>query len=516
MREQGLSILVSLLQIMTMKWIFAIVFCIAVNSYGAEKNTLTSGLLGEGTESETPWYRIESGVEGPSFLLVGGMHGNEPAGSIAAGQIRHWPLVKGTLVVIPRANVLALSANERRLPGLDGDAGDLNRHFPRTGKEEKTLSPLAAEIWKFAEATKPNWVVDLHEGFAVNRQNSESVGSTILCDATEATLPLFEHSLAAVNASVDDPENLFRLISNSRTVNGSLVRACMDRLGATGSIFETTYTAQSLGVRVRQHRLMMHRLLTNLGMITNQPDDLIFENAHNKITRIGIYIGPGVFGNGPGSLQRTFASLPDEFTFRVIGPAEVQNNSIAQFDALIFPGGSGSKQAAGLGERGRENVRNFVREGGSFLGICAGCYLACENFPWSLKILDAKTKSSKWRRGKKVLELGFTDTGKEILKIDRDAAPVIYQNGPIMEAAGSPDIPDFETLAIFNTEVALYESPKGIQEGSPAILVGQFGKGRVIGISPHPEQSEGLTDLAPELIRWATAPRTEDSIGLSR
>ncbi|MEC5128177.1 BPL-N domain-containing protein [Verrucomicrobiales bacterium BCK34] len=499
-----------------MKWFFVLSLCLSGISFGADANAQSSGLLAEGTDSETPWYRIESGVEGPTFLLVGGMHGNEPAGSIAAGQIRHWPLGKGTLVVIPRANVLALDANERRLPGLTGDAGDLNRHFPETGKEDKTLSPIAGEIWKFAKAIEPDWVVDLHEGFAVNRQNPESVGSTILCDATDATLPLFEHSLAAVNASINDPENLFRLLSKSRTANGSLVRASMDRLGATGAIFETTYSNRSLGVRVRQHRLMVHRLLTNLGMIANEPDDLIFEDPETKITSIGIFVGPGVGGFGPAALDETFTDLPGEFTSRIIGPAEVQNNAITQFDVLIFPGGSGGKQAAALGERGRENVRDFVRNGGSYLGICAGCYLACENFSWSLKILDAKTKSSKWRRGKEVLELGFTNTGKEIMKIEADHAPVKYQNGPVMEAAESPDIPDFETLAIFNTEVALNETPKGIQKGSPAILAGHFGKGRVIGISPHPEQTEGLTHLAPELIRWATAPRTADSTGLSR
>ncbi|MDF1741066.1 MAG: succinylglutamate desuccinylase/aspartoacylase family protein [Verrucomicrobiales bacterium] len=499
-----------------MKWFFVLSLCLFGTSFGAETSAQSSGLLAKGTDSETPWYRIESGVEGPTFLLVGGMHGNEPAGAIAAGQIRHWPIVKGTLIVIPRANHLALDVKQRRFPGLSDDAGDLNRHFPRTGAEEKTLSPLAAEIWDFSKAIEPDWVVDLHEGFAVNRQNPKSVGSTILCDATDETLPLFEHSLAAVNASVDAPENLFRLLSNSRTANGSLVRASMDRLGATGAIFETTYTDQTLGVRVRQHRLMMHRLLTNLGMIENKPDDLIFENPETKVTNIGIYVGPGVGGFGPASLQETFTNLPDEFTSRIIGPVEVQNNSITQFDVLIFPGGSGGKQAAGLGERGRKNVRDFVHDGGSYLGICAGCYLACENFPWSLKILDAKTKSSKWRRGKEVLELGFTDAGKRIMKTDRDAAPVKYQNGPVMEPAESPDIPDFETLAIFNTEVALNKTPEGIQKGSPAILAGHYGKGRVIGISPHPEQTEGLTHLAPELIRWATTPGTADSTGLSR
>jgi hypothetical protein len=28
------------------------------------------------------------------------------------------------------------------------------------------------------------------------------------------------------------------------------------------------------------------------------------------------------------------------------------------------------------------NVREFVREGGGYCGICAGAYLACSNFSW--------------------------------------------------------------------------------------------------------------------------------------
>jgi len=156
-----------------MKGFLLLCFFFAVNSFGADDNTHTSGNLAEGTDSETPWYRIDSPVEGPTFLLVGGMHGNEPAGSIAADQIRDWPIVKGSLIVIPRANHLALTANQRRFPGLANDSGDLNRHFPKTDEKEKTVSPLAAAIWKLAKETKPDWVVDLHEGsFSVPLQDA--------------------------------------------------------------------------------------------------------------------------------------------------------------------------------------------------------------------------------------------------------------------------------------------------------------------------------------------------------
>lgn len=59
--------------------------------------------IAAGTEYATEAFVIDSGDAGPTVLIIGGMHGNEPAGAAAAAQIRHWPIVAGRLVVIPRA-----------------------------------------------------------------------------------------------------------------------------------------------------------------------------------------------------------------------------------------------------------------------------------------------------------------------------------------------------------------------------------------------------------------------------
>lgn len=220
-----------------------------------------------------------------------------------------------------------------------------------------------------------------------------------------------------------------------------------------------------------------------------------------EVIDVAIYRGPGVGGSGPDALLKTLSARPAEFTARFVTPEEIRAGVLREFDALIFPGGSGSRQAEGLGGDGREVVREFVRNGGGYLGICAGCYLACENYSWSLKILDAKTKSQKWKRGTKVLELDFTEEAKPLL--DLETAGVKYANGPVMEPAGSPDLPNFTTLAVFKTETAENGTPAGIQVNSPAILSGTYGEGRVVGISPHPEQSEGLEHIVPRLLRWS-------------
>jgi len=460
-------------------------------------------LIAPGSEWETEVQVIDSGVEGPVFLLVGGIHGDEPAGAIAAEQIRHWPVVKGKLVVIPRANRVALAAKSRRFPGLEKDAGDLNRHFPKSDGPDETDSPLAGALWEYVKTLEPDWVIDLHEGKAVHRIEPESVGSTIIFREGGGGDLHFEHALAAVNASIGDPEKLFVGLGRSGGADGSLVRAARERLGAYTAIFETTVPAWTLGVRVRQHRLMVHRILRNLGMVTGEPDDLVYRDEGDDRLAVAIYVGPGVGGTGPSSIDEKLSASPDRFIARYIGPEEVRNGALDQFDVVVFPGGSGSRQAEGLGEKGRENVREFVAGGSGYVGICAGCYLACENYSWSLRILDARTKSSKWRRGVGPLELGFEAPALELLAMTSPTALVKYANGPVMEPAGSPGIPDFTTLAVFKTEIAENDTPAGIQIDTPAILTGPFGKGRVVGISPHPEQSDGLRDLVPRLIEWS-------------
>jgi glutamine amidotransferase-like uncharacterized protein len=219
--------------------------------------------------------------------------------------------------------------------------------------------------------------------------------------------------------------------------------------------------------------------------------------------RVAIYTGPGVGGPGPELLAETLSKSPQRYSSRFIGPEDVRSGSLDSFDLVVFPGGSGSRQAEGLGIDGCEIVREFVNHGGGYLGICAGCYLACENFSWSLKILDAKTKSSKWKRGVKHLELGIADDARTLLGVSAESIVVKYANGPVMEPAGSPDLPDYTCLATFKTESAENNTPVGIQVGTPAILTGTFGTGRVVGISPHPEQTEGFSEIVPRLIEWA-------------
>lgn len=244
----------------------------------------SAGLLGEGTDWETEYFIVDSGRAGPTVLVVGGMHGNEPAGSVAAEQIRHWPIVKGKLVVLPRASVQALAAKSRRIPGVPRERANLNRNFPEVEEEgvNKVVprGPLSAALWTFAFEVKPDWLIDLHEGYEFNRSHkpapgkTKSVGSSVIYRGSPEMDSLMKRVVAAADELVADPENRFTQIRRGPVVTG-LARACINMMGAEGMILETTYTNQPMALRTGQHRAMVSVLFQHIGITDRDCRDIV-------------------------------------------------------------------------------------------------------------------------------------------------------------------------------------------------------------------------------------------------
>ena len=168
---------------------------------GSPAISYSGGKIAEGTEWETEFFVADSGTSGPTVLIIGGMHGNEPAGSRAAEQILHWPIKLGKLVVVPRANVLGLEANTRLIPGQLDEAGDLDRNFPQDDpNDESQVKPrgkLAAALWTFAVKVKPDWVIDLHEGFVNHIGDMQAIDHGIGRHTGEVGAPRDERDVHA-------------------------------------------------------------------------------------------------------------------------------------------------------------------------------------------------------------------------------------------------------------------------------------------------------------------------------
>ena len=297
----------------------ASVVCLAgMAGVRGEPASLTSGWLTLGGGWQTPYYIRQAETPGPVVVITGGVHGNEPAGAVAAQDIRHWEIIKGTLIVIPEANPGGLEAGTRSTPG----EGDLNRNFPGQNESINAVDgPTATAIWDFVREQSPAWLLDMHEGYDYRVTNPDSVGSSIIHMNDRVTTAYVERMIDAVNAGITDPDKVFVPLGQSGPIDTSLARASVAHLGTRGMILETTSTGQPLALRAGQHRTMASQFLEDQRMIAGPfggdrgslLDDFTFDEP------LGMRLpdaGNSLYGGGSWSVS-PFSSQVNDGRFRI-------------------------------------------------------------------------------------------------------------------------------------------------------------------------------------------------------
>ncbi len=136
--------------------------------YPSEKyyHLISEHLIGWNDVYETPYYVLRGKSESPKMLVHGGMHGDEIASFIACDSIiRNINLLEGTLIIIPRLNILA-DKQSRRYINID-----LNHAFPGDLSSDVYEFRLAYELMWLVDSIRPDIIINLHE--ALNKYDSE-------------------------------------------------------------------------------------------------------------------------------------------------------------------------------------------------------------------------------------------------------------------------------------------------------------------------------------------------------
>ena len=230
--------------------------------------------------------------------------------------------------------------------------------------------------------------------------------------------------------------------------------------------------------------------------------------ASARDVHVAVYNDVGT-GRSITDLMRVLRNVEDVYV-RQLTAEEILAGHLREFDLVIHPGGSGSRQGKQLGKTGRDVVRRFVAEGGGFIGVCAGAYLASAHYDWSLHLLDAEVVDrAHWARGTGMVDIGLSDAGRRLFEAGESQQSIYYGQGPLLAPAGKAEIPDFESLAYYQSEIAKNGAPRGVMIGTTAIARGDFGRGKVLCFSPHPEKTPGLGDMFEKAIAFVKqrAPR---------
>lgn len=190
----------------------------------------------------------------------------------------------------------------------------------------------------------------------------------------------------------------------------------------------------------------------------------------------------------------------------ILNGEDVRQGALSHFDVFMVPGGAGRREARSLEATGEAEVKRFVQDGGCYVGTCAGCYLA-SNAKGYLGLLPVGIRDrAHWQRGKTTLPIEFTPAGEEVCGVERPMANIVYHNGPVLDCRQAFEDPQLAQnlvpLAYFRDEIVAPGGQPGVMKGAPAMVLGRYGKGFVLGISPHPEQTPQLHKIIPRFLHW--------------
>ena len=220
--------------------------------------------------------------------------------------------------------------------------------------------------------------------------------------------------------------------------------------------------------------------------------------------------------------------------FTEVDDQALRDGLLNQCELLIVPGGpdAGESYYAGLGDKGLENIRRFVREGGSYIGSCAGAYFPLQG--------DKTLPESRMLLGivpaRDINGMDFTQRGTGLIRLELSpegpgalfslsygsyrSVDVIYWEGPVFscEEKSVRVLARFQTLLTTAIDWNRWQPKNSIaadaiaygnplpkevfdiqMRNMPAAIEADYGKGRLHLYAFHPEFG------APTAESWETS-----------
>ncbi|MFL0026020.1 BPL-N domain-containing protein [Streptomyces sp. NBUL23] len=212
-----------------------------------------------------------------------------------------------------------------------------------------------------------------------------------------------------------------------------------------------------------------------------------------------IYDGPQGCPDCAPSIAKVLRKAPQHFRVRYVKAAP-KASDLAGAKLYVQPGGGSDLERTWRDLKGSAGVvRTWVRNGGGYLGLCFGAYLAGRHPGFGLLPGDTN---------------GYIDSPSTTVPDGRDTVvPVKWKGKPRhMYFQDGP--------AFYLNEDADADVLATYPNGDAAVVVAPYGKGRVGVSGPHPEADESwyaekglhnpdgiLFDLAHELIEATTGRR---------
>jgi glutamine amidotransferase-like uncharacterized protein len=204
-----------------------------------------------------------------------------------------------------------------------------------------------------------------------------------------------------------------------------------------------------------------------------------------KAGDIAIYSDQGAWEESVQAGQKMFEWMG--YTVAIIDADYINSQSLDKFRILYIPGGDMYQYAQDISSTGKEKIREFVANGGGYIGICGGAYFASEKVIWrgqELSMTPLGLFSGTTDGPKDVIvpypeydmsKINIENNTHPITQSEPDSVWILYYWGPIL-------LPDHDANV---TVLGRYDVGNYI-----AMLAFEYGRGRVFIIGTHPEIEE--------------------------
>ncbi|MBN2396563.1 MAG: succinylglutamate desuccinylase/aspartoacylase family protein [Candidatus Atribacteria bacterium] len=238
-------------------------FIFSGNLYASEMTSIQE-VICEETEYQTNVYYFSAEDEGPTVMILSGVHGNELAG-IEASRIfmENFHPDKGTVIFIPEANKRAC---EKRVRSLSPEE-DLNRLFPGDLSSDG-IQKLAGEIFRVMTENKVTFLLDLHESVNYYHEDPNRYGQTIILDDNAYSLlqEIGNYLIHRLNSNISDQNKSFEVII--KPIHGSSTYEALKLHDIPSITFETCMKME-LSERVDLHYQCIESLLKYYKIISS-------------------------------------------------------------------------------------------------------------------------------------------------------------------------------------------------------------------------------------------------------
>lgn len=200
----------------------------------------------------------------------------------------------------------------------------------------------------------------------------------------------------------------------------------------------------------------------------------------------------------------------------IITTSGMTSEHLGQYDVVVIPGGGGSRQYLNMGGQGREALRQFVKNGGGVLGICAGAYLITDTPNYAcLSMSGAEAHDIEHdNRGRGISKVSLTDEGKALFPeiADRPLIYIMYYEGPVALQSLKKDI-IFTSLATMESDVHVEgNAPENMTNNKTFLYQSEYGKGKTMSVVGHPEATPGMQWMIARLVHQVSPKKVAEEV----